>query len=136
MILGHGVDVVDLKRIKKSYDNFGERFLYKVLSKNELKNIPNETTKIIPFLAKHWAVKEATSKAIGCGLINGSPLHFKDIILDYTWSRMPIIDVSEKLLKITSQMHGILYEKSNIKFHVSTSGDADIVIASVILEQI
>ena len=135
MILGNGVDIVDIKRIENAYKKFGNRFLEKFLAEDEIAKIPDTKAKIIPFLAKHWAVKEATSKAVGCGLINGSPLHFKDIILDYKWTGMPKIKITENLADITCQMHGLSNNNiGNLSFHVSTSGDAGMVIASVILE--
>ena len=87
MILGHGIDITDINRIKKSYLRFGEKFINKFLAEEEIKLKPKQDDKIVNFLAKHWAVKEAVSKAVGCGLINGSPLHFKDIVLSYTWSK-------------------------------------------------
>ena len=135
MILGHGIDITDINRIKKSYLRFGEKFINKFLAEEEIKLKPKQDDKIVHFLAKHWAVKEAVSKAVGCGLINGSPLHFKDIVLSYTWSRMPIINVTHNLAEITSQMHALTFnDLQNIAFHISTSGDAGVVIASAILE--
>ena len=135
MILGHGIDIVDISRIAKTYEKFGDKFLKKFLSTTELEKLPDAKTKIVPFLAKHWAVKEATSKAVGCGLINGSPLHFKDIILDHEWTGMPKIQPTENLLIISCQMYGLEYiDNDKLTFHTSTSGDAGVVVASVILE--
>ena len=135
MILGHGIDIVDINRMAKTYENFGDKFLKKFLSTTELEKLPVLKTKIVPFLAKHWAVKEATSKAVGCGLINGSPLHFKDIILDYQWTGMPKIQPTDNLLDISCQMYGLGYsDNDKLTFQVSASGNAGVVIESVILE--
>ena len=136
MILGHGIDIVDLSRIEAVYKKFSDRFLQKFLTPEELNRKPTDEKKFIAFLSKHWAVKEAVSKAVGCGLINGSPLHFNDIVLNYSWSHMPIINMTDSLLNITMQMHDLdKNDLKNIVFHVSTSGDSGVVIASVILEK-
>ena len=161
MILGHGIDIVDLKRIENTYKKYGNKFINKFIAKQEFinsqinfeennnkivnfqrySNSKKDNNKIVSFLAKHWAVKEATSKAVGCGLINGSPLHFKDIILNYNYAHMPLIEVTEKLTHIINMIHGFNYEdldefNENIKFHVSITDDAGINIASVILEKL
>lgn len=134
MILGHGVDIVNINRVDGVYKKFGERFLKKILSDPEIKQIQDKSD-VISFLAKHWAVKEAVSKSVGCGLINGSPLHFRDIILSKTSLNMPIIKPTKKLLNIIAQIYSFnLDDMQKISFHVSTSDDAGIIIASVILE--
>ena len=136
MILGHGIDIVNIERINYVFKKYNTRFLNKILSESEFKNIPNTDKEIVPFLAKHWAIKEAVSKAIGCGLINGSPLHFKDIVIDKTFANMPIINITKNLSNIAAQMYQLTEnEIKKIFFHVSTSGDAGVVIASVILEK-
>ena len=135
MIIGHGIDVVDVNRICHIYKQNGDRFLKKILSNEEIEEKPVTESKIIKFLAKHWAVTEAVSKAVGCGLIAGSPLHFNDIVLGYTSLKKPIIKHTERLLSITMKMHNIsLSDKEKITFHISTTDDMAIVIASAILE--
>jgi len=66
MIIGMGIDLVDLKRIKEITD---ERFLKRVLSDKELKlyqNIAAENTKL-SFIGGRFAAKEALFKAISKG---------------------------------------------------------------------
>ena len=135
MILGHGIDIVDVDRIAKTYTKFGDRFLQKILSQEEFEDLPDSDKAVIPFLAKHFAVKEATSKAIGCGLINGSPLHFRDVVLqNYSYGK-PYIKTTANLVSITSMMYDLTDKQlENLSFFVSTSGDAGVCIASVIIE--
>lgn len=132
MILGHGIDIVNVERIEKAFARFGDKFVAKVLSSSEMEDFSkckdiNKTT----FLAKHFAVKEAVSKAIGCGLINGSPLHFSDISLHHYPFGKPYILLTEKLVYIANTMTGI--DSASINFHVSISDDKNMVIASVIM---
>jgi holo-[acyl-carrier protein] synthase len=74
MIIGIGIDLVDLKRIKELID---ERFLNRILSVDEKKlyeNIAAENTKI-SFVGGRFAAKEAIFKAISKG--NGTA-YYKD----------------------------------------------------------
>lgn len=68
MILGLGIDIVELERIRRVYKRFGEVFLKKILSIDELPNVPSLA---IPWLGGRFAAKEAASKALGTGFSNG-----------------------------------------------------------------
>ena len=132
MILGHGIDIVNVDRIEKTFAKFGDKFVTNVLSSSEMEDFSRcKDADKITFLAKHFAVKEAVSKAIGCGLINGSPLHFGDISLYHYPFGKPCILLTEKLVYLASTMTGI--DSANIDFHVSISDDKNMVIASVIM---
>lgn len=63
--LAVGTDIIEIARIKRSLDDFGERFLKRVYTERErnwYRDRPNE-------LAARFAAKEATSKALGTGII-------------------------------------------------------------------
>jgi holo-[acyl-carrier protein] synthase len=70
MIFGVGVDIVEVRRIRASLDRFGTRFPGKVLTAFELDEYERSRRKI-PFLAKHFAAKEACAKALGTGFKRG-----------------------------------------------------------------
>jgi len=63
MIIGIGVDIIEIDRIKRACKN--ENFLKKVFTENEINDYKN-----IKFnsLAGNFAVKEAVSKAFGTGI--------------------------------------------------------------------
>ena len=65
MIIGIGIDIIEIDRIKKACEN--EKFLKKIFTKNEIKYCEN--TKFNS-LAGNFAVKEAVSKAFGTGIRN------------------------------------------------------------------
>ena len=139
MILGQGIDIVEVSRIEKVFNKFGNKFVDKFLSTEEKLLIPKEEGKIIHFLAKYWAVKEATSKAVGCGLVNGSLLCFKDIVLDVEkeepFTGRPTIRRTNRLFDVVVKMYNLSNaEREKIVFHISTSGDGKYLIASAILE--
>ena len=75
MIVGIGTDITELARIKASYDRFGERFLQKILTPDELKLVPENP---IAYISGRFAAKEAAVKALGTGFNEGiGPLHIE-----------------------------------------------------------
>ena len=76
MILGVGIDIIEVTRIAASHEKFGERFLNRILLPDEIKYCL--THKIpAPFLAARFAAKEAISKAFGTGI--GAQLGWHDV---------------------------------------------------------
>ncbi|CAL4322066.1 holo-ACP synthase [Buchnera aphidicola] len=69
-IIGVGIDIVEILRIKNIFNAFGRNFAKKILSIQEWeKYIVNKNP--IQFLSKRFAVKEAASKALGTGIQKG-----------------------------------------------------------------
>uniref|UniRef100_A0A7V3ZT65 Holo-[acyl-carrier-protein] synthase n=2 Tax=candidate division WOR-3 bacterium TaxID=2052148 RepID=A0A7V3ZT65_UNCW3 len=71
-----GIDIVNIGRIKKLYEKYGERFLKKVFTDEEIR-YSLERKNFINHLAGRFAAKEAFLKAIGTGLSKGISL--KDV---------------------------------------------------------
>lgn len=69
MIVGLGIDMTELERIRKAHARFGRRFLEKFLAPGELAALPPEPR--ISFLAGRFAAKEAAAKALGTGFSCG-----------------------------------------------------------------
>lgn len=63
MILGVGIDIIEIDRIKKSVDRFGDRFLNKVFTETELTYSLKKKNKF-QHLAARFAAKEAIYKAL------------------------------------------------------------------------
>jgi holo-[acyl-carrier protein] synthase len=72
MIVGLGLDVVELDRISKALDRHGDRFLDRVLTRAERAALPSNK---VPFLSARFAAKEAGVKALGTGFRQGITLH-------------------------------------------------------------
>jgi holo-[acyl-carrier protein] synthase len=62
MIIGLGVDVVEVSRIAKAMEN--DRFLNRILTEEERGTLDLEDKGILQRVAGRWAAKEAASKAI------------------------------------------------------------------------
>jgi holo-[acyl-carrier protein] synthase len=76
MILGVGIDIIEVARIKSAQDKFGERFLKRILLPDEIAYCMSHRSPA-PFLAARFAAKEAISKAFGTGI--GAELGWHDM---------------------------------------------------------
>jgi holo-[acyl-carrier protein] synthase len=90
VILGIGNDICDIRRIEKTLERFGDRFLNRVFTEEERLRAfrragPANT------LAKRFAAKEAFSKALGTGFRFG--VHLRDIGVTNAASGKPSIAV-------------------------------------------
>ena len=70
MIIGIGNDLVDIRRIEKSLERFGDRFVQRVFTETEQRRSEGRATRVASY-AKRFAAKEACSKALGTGLRRG-----------------------------------------------------------------
>ena len=75
MVILQGIDLLKIERIKKIYLNYSDRFLEKILTNREIKQIKNHR-QIYNKIASKFSAKEAASKALGTGISNG--ITFKD----------------------------------------------------------
>ena len=88
MILGIGIDIIEVERIKGSYERFGEKFLHRILHPNEISYCMSYKAPA-PFLAARFAAKEAISKAFGTGI--GAQLGWQDMEVGRKESGEPFI---------------------------------------------
>ncbi|MGF7006131.1 holo-ACP synthase [Aminobacter sp. BE322] len=70
MIIGIGSDLVDIRRIEKSIERHGERFIQRVFTEAEQARAESRRGRIASY-AKRFAAKEACAKALGCGIAEG-----------------------------------------------------------------
>jgi holo-[acyl-carrier protein] synthase len=76
MILGIGIDLIEVERIRASFAKFGDRFLKRILHPAEIDYCLSHRDPS-PFLAARFAAKEAISKAFGTGI--GAELGWQDM---------------------------------------------------------
>jgi holo-[acyl-carrier protein] synthase len=88
MILGVGIDIIEVGRIEASHQKFGERFLNRILHPNEINYCLSHRSPG-PFLAARFAAKEAISKAFGTGI--GSQLAWQDMEVGRKESGEPFV---------------------------------------------
>ena len=70
MIIGLGNDIIDIRRIEKTLDRYGERFLGRVFTDIERQKSERRAQRASSY-AKRFAAKEACAKALGTGLRRG-----------------------------------------------------------------
>ncbi|MBR0672731.1 holo-ACP synthase [Neoroseomonas soli] len=72
MIIGIGSDVLDIRRLEKTIERHGERFLERIFTPVERAKAERRTERIrAATYAKRFAAKEAASKALGTGFRAG-----------------------------------------------------------------
>lgn len=76
MILGIGNDIIDIRRIEKTIEKYGERFLDRVYTEIEREKSERRHLKAASY-AKRFAAKEACAKALGTGIAQG--VRWKDM---------------------------------------------------------
>jgi holo-[acyl-carrier protein] synthase len=70
MIIGIGNDIIDITRIERVLDRFGERFLDRIFTADERARAERRANRAATY-AKRFAAKEACSKALGTGFRRG-----------------------------------------------------------------
>ncbi len=70
MIIGLGSDLIDIRRIEKSLDRFGDRFVQRLFTDVEQAKSNRRANRAASY-AKRFAAKEACAKALGTGLSRG-----------------------------------------------------------------
>ena len=70
MIIGLGSDLIDIRRVEKSIERFGERFTHRCFTDIERAKSDGRKNRAASY-AKRFAAKEACSKALGTGLSQG-----------------------------------------------------------------
>ena len=124
MIVGTGVDIAEVPRIRESIKRFGERFLNRVFTAGEIEYCEAKASKFESYAAR-FAAKEAGMKALGTGWNHG--VRWRDIEV-----------VRRKGQRPTLQFHGqaaVFAEKlgaNNIALSITHT--ADQALAHVILE--
>ena len=73
MIIGTGVDITEVRRLRRAIEKWGDDFLNKIFTTQELENARKRTS-LYQHLAGRFAAKEAVFKALG-----DMQLNFKDI---------------------------------------------------------
>ncbi len=124
MILGTGIDIIEVTRIAASFEKFGDRFVNRILLPEEIAYCLSHR-RPAPFLAARFAAKEAISKAFGTGI--GAHLGWQDMEIRRKESGEPFVILRGK--------GKILYEARAAKqLHVSLSHTENYAAATAILE--
>ena len=125
MIVGIGIDLVDVSRIERLLDDYGDQFARRILAEAE-RTAFAASARPAWFLANRFAAKEALSKALGTGLRYPVTLHAVSVS-------------SDSLGKPAFDFHGSLPDylasRGVVRHHLSLTHEKAMACAVVVLEQ-
>jgi holo-[acyl-carrier protein] synthase len=124
MIVGTGVDIAEVGRIKVAVDRFGERFLKRVFTPAEVRYCMGKHN-AAERLAARFAAKEAGMKAIGTGLRHG--VTWQDVEVLRMPGQRPVLKFHGKAAEFAARL-------GCKRTHLSLSHTKEQAIAYVILE--
>jgi holo-[acyl-carrier protein] synthase len=123
MIFGIGTDIVQISRIQENIDRYGERFVRRVLTHDELDEY-RRTIHPAHFVARRFAVKEAVAKAFGTGFTSGLTLRHIGVGHDAR---------GRPLLKLNDRARELCRELGVGDGHVSVADEREYAVAFVTL---
>lgn len=98
MIFGTGVDIVEISRIKKSVEKWGDKFLNRVFTQKEL-DYARQRKFVYQHLAARFAAKEAFFKALGDLSINNIEWRDVEIVNDkYGKPRINLLGSAKRIV--------------------------------------
>lgn len=125
MIVGIGVDIVDIRRVRAVLERRGDRFVHRVFTSEE-QDYCRAHRDPSPYFAARFAAKEALFKALGTGWARG--VTWRDAEVQRQESGAP-------RLTLTGCARKLADERGAQRIHVSLSHAEEAAIAIVILEK-
>lgn len=130
MIYGIGTDICDVRRIRQTLVQRGERFAQKILTEAELAQWHSRSQRWpergVAYLATRFSVKEAFSKAIGLGM--HMPMHWRACEVGNSPGGAPQI-----------VLHGALkdwFEARQLRAHITLSDEMDYAVSFCVVERL
>jgi len=130
VILGIGSDLADIRRIEKTLERYGQRFLHRIFTPEEQAKAARRTPKTkASTLAKRFAAKEACAKALGTGINKG--VYFRDMGVVNLPSGQPTMQLTGGAL---TRLQKITPPGKKAVIHLSLSDDHPFAQAMVVIE--
>ena len=133
MILGIGIDILEINRIKKIFIEKPDRLKQHILSKTEIEEfnlLKNDNNKI-SFLSKRFVAKEAFGKAIGCG-VNNKYVSLSDITISHDKLGRPFVVKNVKITEAVRKFHHL----SNYELLLSIADEKHYATANVVIQDV
>jgi holo-[acyl-carrier protein] synthase len=124
MVVGIGTDLAEIERVRRSVERFGQRFLARVYTEEEIAYCLSKKSSAESFAAR-FAAKEAGAKALGTGISRG--VNWREFAVKRAPSGQPSLHLSGRAAEI-AQALGV------VRISLSLTHTRDLAMAVVILE--
>jgi holo-[acyl-carrier protein] synthase len=130
MIVGIGTDLADIRRIARTLDRWGDRFVQRCFTEVEQARSERRRQRAASY-AKRWAAKEACSKALGTGLRMG-----------VAWREMGVVNLvsGQPTMVVTGgaaeRLQSLIPAGMAARIHVTITDDAPYALAFVVIEAV
>ena len=124
MLIGSGVDLIEIERIADSIKRYGERFLHRVYTEQEIAYCNRKRAGAESFAAR-FAAKEAGAKALGTGISRG-----------VTWSELQVRREpgGRPVLELSGRARLLAQELGVKAISLSLTHSRDLAMATVMME--
>ncbi|WP_048647764.1 holo-ACP synthase [Nitratireductor soli] len=128
MIIGIGSDLIDIRRVSKTLERYGDRFTQRVFTEVERAKSDKRSERAASY-AKRFAAKEACSKALGTGISRG-----------VFWREMGVVNLpgGKPTMQLTGgaakRLAAMMPEGMEAHVHLTITDDFPLAQAFVIIE--
>lgn len=128
MIMGIGSDLIDIRRVERSLERFGDRFANRIFTLVEQKKSDGRRARAASY-AKRFAAKEACAKALGTGISRG-----------VFWRDMGVVNLpgGKPTMKLTNgaakRLADLLPDGYEARIHLTITDDFPLAQAFVVIE--
>jgi holo-[acyl-carrier protein] synthase len=130
MIVGIGSDLIDIRRVERTLERFGDRFTHRVFTETERRKSDRRATRAASY-AKRFAAKEACSKALGSGIRMG--VAWREMGVVNLASGQPTLHLSGGAL---ARLEALLPEGHGPSIHLTMTDDHPLAQAFVVIEAV
>jgi holo-[acyl-carrier protein] synthase len=128
MIIGLGSDLIDIRRVERSLDRYGERFITRIFTQIERDKSDRRRERAASY-AKRFAAKEACAKALGTGISHG--VFWKDMGVVNLPGGKPTMKLENGAAKRLADLLPTGYEA---RIHLTITDDFPLAQAFVVIE--
>jgi holo-[acyl-carrier protein] synthase len=127
MIIGIGSDLIDIRRIERTLERYGEKFIARIFTDEERRRSERRANRAASY-AKRYAAKEACSKALGTGFRRG--VYWRDLGVVNLATGQPTLVLTGGALKRLEAMipHGM-----TVKIELTLTDEPPLASAFVII---
>ncbi len=119
MVYSVGIDLIEISRIRNGYKRFGDRYLNRFFSTDEIDLIRSKNPGAVTTMAGKFAAKEAVMKSLGIFFDSG--VTFRDIEILSRTSGMPYVRLPERLQRNIEGKRVLISISHEKKFALATA---------------